>query len=125
MLAIVIGPINVTREGHNKSDIEATLYDSLSRVGWALVICWVIFACHRGYSPHINKLLSNPVWMPLYRLNYCIYLSHFLVQIVIFGNMQTDVHFSDFNTVSLFLVTKRENAIIPLSRFYNFGPATG
>ena len=101
MLAILLGPLHVVQASHQKSDIEATLYDSLSRVSWALVVCLVIFSCHRGYSGTINSILSNPVWLPIYRLNYCMYLSHYIVQIAIFGNIQTDSHFSDYNTVSM------------------------
>ncbi|XP_069691621.1 nose resistant to fluoxetine protein 6-like [Periplaneta americana] len=57
--------------------VEAALYHALTRPLWAIAITWVIFACVSGYGGLLNTILSWPVWRPLARLTFAIYLIHF------------------------------------------------
>lgn len=76
------------------------MYDILSRVFWAVAICYVVFACHHGYGGLINWFLSHPLWQPLSRLSYSIYLVHLPIIILTTATMKAPLHFSEMDVVS-------------------------
>lgn len=100
ILAVVFGPYNSQQPGYESTAVEAATYDAFSRVGWGLALSWVIFACHHGYGGVVNDFLSHPVWQIISKLSFCMYMSHLMVQFVIFGNVQTSLYFSNFEIVS-------------------------
>lgn len=80
--------------------LEFGLYEALSRVVWSIALCYIIFACAHGYGGPVNWFLSHPLWQPLSRLSYSIYLVHFPVIIATTGSMKTPPYFSELNAVS-------------------------
>ncbi|EDW25183.1 GL24551 [Drosophila persimilis] len=54
--------------------LEESLYYTLTRVGWPLALCWIIFACMQGYGGLADSFLSSPLWQPLSRLSYSVYI---------------------------------------------------
>lgn len=80
--------------------IDHALYESLSRVAWAIALCYIIFACVHNYGGPINWFLSHPLWQPLSRLCYAIYLIHFPVVLVFQGTLKTSPYFSEAIAVS-------------------------
>ena len=52
-----------------------TIYIS-TQVAWALAISWLILACVKRRGGIINTVLCHPVWIPLSRVQYCLYLLH-------------------------------------------------
>lgn len=102
MLSVIFGPIHTTAAGYKPSVTEAVFYETFSRISWCLAIGWIVFACQTGYGGPINSILSFKMWAPFCRVTYCMYIVHFMVQTTIFGNLKTDVTFSNFNAVQEF-----------------------
>lgn len=75
----VTGAIGYTR-------LISTIFWVLAPIIWSGSICWIIIACHHGYGGIINTILSNRAFIIGAKASYLIYLSHFLVIFVFFGN---------------------------------------
>ena len=59
-LAVLYGLYDVNN-GHPISPTAAAIYNTLHRNGWALAVCWVIFACVQGYGgkAKVQLLMHN------------------------------------------------------------------
>lgn len=79
--------------------LEYGLYDSLSRVAWSIALCYIIFACVHNSGGVVNWYLSHPLWQPISRVCYAIYLLHFFVISSALGPMKTPSYFSELNVV--------------------------
>ncbi|EDW67402.2 uncharacterized protein Dvir_GJ24123 [Drosophila virilis] len=86
----------------NLTLLEAASYYTLSRIAWPLALCWVVFACMRGYGGLANSFLSSPMWQPLSKLSYCAYIFHIVVQQTNVGRIRTSLYFSDYDLMLLF-----------------------
>lgn len=81
---------------------EFAFYDAYSRVFWSIALCYIIFTCVHGHGGLINKFLSHPLWQPLSRLSYSIYLLHLVVMMITTASIKSPLHFSELNAVSVF-----------------------
>ncbi|KAH8278500.1 hypothetical protein KR018_004096 [Drosophila ironensis] len=77
-------------------------YYTLTRIGWPLSLCWVVFACMQGYGGLANSFLSSPLWQPLSRLSYSIYMWHPFMQEINTRSVKTSSYFSDYRTMQSF-----------------------
>ncbi|XP_016984860.1 nose resistant to fluoxetine protein 6 [Drosophila rhopaloa] len=78
------------------STLAEASYYTLTRVGWSLALCWVVFACLQGYGGLANSFLSSPLWQPLSRLSYSVFIWHqFFVEANV-RNTRTNTYFSDY-----------------------------
>lgn len=106
------------------SSLEEASYYTFTRLGWSLAICWVIFACMQGYGGLANSFLSSPLWQPLSRLSYSVYIWHVFMQELNARRTRTNAYYSDYNMVC-FLLTKTTNVTttnqIYFRRCSNFG----
>lgn len=100
MAAVILANYPLIQIDSKATSLEYGLYDSLSRVGWAIALCYIIFACVHGYGGPINWFLSHPLWQPLSRLSYSIYVVHFPVIVATMVTIKTSPYFSEFNAVS-------------------------
>ncbi|KAG8289170.1 hypothetical protein J6590_003508 [Homalodisca vitripennis] len=82
---------------------QSSLYIGFYRLFWSAGIAWLILACTTGYGGFLNKIFSLPVWVPLGRLTYCIYLTHVAVILYSIGGMRKPQHFSYYNMILKFL----------------------
>ncbi|KAK7072437.1 hypothetical protein SK128_013072 [Halocaridina rubra] len=73
---------------------EAALYGGFHRAVWGIVLAWIVLACHWGYGGPINWFLSHPLWQPLSRLTYCIYLTSLPIQELLITSNVTPTYFS-------------------------------
>lgn len=80
---------------------EGASYEAFSKIGWGIMLTWVVFTCYHGYGGVVNSFLSNPMWQPLARLSFTMYLSHMFVMAVNQRNLHTAQYFSNFELVSL------------------------
>lgn len=92
-----------TWHGHIPGRFENFVYITLSRPIWGLAVAAVVFACHNGYGWVVDSFLSMKVWIPLSRLTFNAYLVHPIVLTVIYGQLQTVVHYTDV-TMAVYLV---------------------
>uniref|UniRef100_A0A0N5AR27 Acyl_transf_3 domain-containing protein n=1 Tax=Syphacia muris TaxID=451379 RepID=A0A0N5AR27_9BILA len=58
-------------------------YGCSHRTLWAVVVGWVIYACHFGYGSFINKFLCWKLFVPLSNMCYSIYLLHAMAVVAI------------------------------------------
>lgn len=80
--------------------LEGASFYTLTRIGWPLAICWVVFACVYGYGGLANSFLSSPVWQPLSRISYSAYIWHIFIQELNQRRLRTPTYFSDYDAVS-------------------------
>lgn len=81
---------------------EGATYESFSKIGWGVMLSWVVYCCYHGYGGVVNSFLSNPLWQPFSKLSYAMYISHTVVIVTVNGNAQTETYFSSLEMVSSF-----------------------
>nr|XP_017031284.1 nose resistant to fluoxetine protein 6-like [Drosophila kikkawai] len=81
------------------STLAEAFYYTLTRVGWPLALCWVVFACMQGHGGLANSFLSPPLWQPLSRLSYSIYMWHMFIQEINAKSVRTNMYFSDYQVM--------------------------
>ncbi|XP_037778184.1 nose resistant to fluoxetine protein 6-like [Penaeus monodon] len=79
--------------------VTQVLYGSLHRAVWAAALAWVVFTCHYGYGGLVNDFLSYPLWQPLSRLTYAMYLTAICVQLIVASSARTPFYFSHVNKI--------------------------
>nr|XP_016931644.1 O-acyltransferase like protein [Drosophila suzukii] len=87
------------------STLEESSYYTLTRLGWPMAIGWVIFACIQGYGGLANSFLSSPLWQPLSRLSYSVYIWHKFIQEINSRNIRTNSYYSDYQVMLRFWST--------------------
>ncbi|KAH8278498.1 hypothetical protein KR018_004098, partial [Drosophila ironensis] len=84
------------------SSLEESLYYTLTRMAWPLALCWVVFACMQGHGGLANSFLSSPLWQPLSRLSYSIYIWHMFIVEINCKRERTSTYFSNYSTMLKF-----------------------
>ncbi|XP_011883106.1 PREDICTED: nose resistant to fluoxetine protein 6-like isoform X2 [Vollenhovia emeryi] len=77
-LSVIFGPRGMYFDTHVYNRLEASFYAAFHRQVFVLSVSWIVFCCMHGYAGPINYLLSWRGWIPLSKLTYCAYLSHYL-----------------------------------------------
>lgn len=103
MLAVVFGQYPLLQPDSKNTPLEYGLYDALTRVGWAMALCYIIFACVNDSGGPINSFLSHPLWQPLSRVCYSVYLLHFPVLLVTMGTEKTTPYFGELTAFHTFI----------------------
>ena len=62
--------------GQNPPLAARVIFNGFGKIAWALAISWLILACVKNRGGPVNTILSWPVWIPLARVQYCVYLLH-------------------------------------------------
>ncbi|KAM7304215.1 hypothetical protein ISCGN_014115 [Ixodes scapularis] len=65
--------------GREPQRLESDVYAALHRFAWGFAVSWVMYACATGRGGPVNKILSNPIFYPLGRLSFAVYLVHVFV----------------------------------------------
>lgn len=87
----------MTREA---TSLESAIYTPLSRIGWTVYLCLIIYACLKGYGGPVNWFLSLPQWQPFSRLSYAIYLIHMPIMMMEAASLHRPAFFSARSIVS-------------------------
>eukprot|EP00854_Cymbomonas_tetramitiformis_P006531 gene6531-7826_t len=66
------GPYN----GHPWTKTQNVLYEGFNRAAWSTFFMVILVGCAMGGLPLINKMLSVPIFIPLSKLSYGVYLIH-------------------------------------------------
>ncbi|XP_043654319.1 nose resistant to fluoxetine protein 6-like [Drosophila teissieri] len=85
--------------------LEVSSYYTLTRVGWPMAIGWVVFACMQGYGGLANSFLSSPLWQPLSKLSYSIYMWHSFIQEINKKIVRTNTYFTNYQVMLNFWST--------------------
>ena len=98
-LLMVLGVYPMFKNGYTRA--EAVAYAALFRIGWSLVLSWVVFACTKGYGSHINSFLSWGAFTVLGRLTFFSYLIHLEIINIIGTSMSYSIEMNIFQLVSV------------------------
>jgi len=98
-LALLLGIIPYFDPKNEDSVVGSAFYAGLSRFSWGIVICWIIFACSKGYGGWVNSFLSWKAFVPLGRLTFCVYLSSMSVQYLIHYGLKQPMVFDMYHLV--------------------------
>ncbi|KAI8045287.1 nose resistant to fluoxetine protein 6 [Drosophila gunungcola] len=82
--------------------LNEAFYVSLSRIAWPLGLSWVVFACMQGYGGLANSFLSSPLWQPLSKLSFCVYMGHLLILNLNGGRTRVNTYFSNYDLMLRF-----------------------
>ena len=77
------------------SPLEFGLFESLSHIAWSISLSYIIFACVHDSGGPVNWLLSLPMWQPISKLSYAIYLIHCAILGITGLTFQTPPSFSE------------------------------
>ncbi|KAH8247742.1 hypothetical protein KR038_009247 [Drosophila bunnanda] len=87
------------------STLAESFYYTLTRVGWPLALCWVVFACMQGYGGLANSFLSSPLWQPLSKLSYSVFIWHLFIMEINERSVRSNSYFSDYQVMMKFWST--------------------
>jgi len=90
--------------------LEQASYYTLTRIAWPLCMCWVVFACMKGYGGLANSFLSSPLWQPLSKLSYSAYIFHIFMPTINSRRLRSNTYFSNYGVVSI--IVKDNNRLI-------------
>ncbi|XP_051863889.1 nose resistant to fluoxetine protein 6-like isoform X1 [Drosophila albomicans] len=82
--------------------LEQSFYYTLTRIAWPLSLCWVVFACMKGYGGLADSFLSSPLWQPLSRLSYSAYIFHVYIELVNDKRVRSTVYLSNYDMMLSF-----------------------
>lgn len=109
MPAIVIGNCENHQIIPKFNAFEFGLFEILSRIVWSISMTYIIFACVQNSGGHMNSFLSHPIWQPLSKLSYTIYLVHLFLLKIIIGSTKTAHSFSEMqlvqNCITIFVLS--------------------
>lgn len=100
MAAVIFGAYPLAQWDYRPSDLTFGLYDSFSRIAWASALCYIIFACVNNYGGPVNWFLGHPLWQPISRLSYSIYLVHFSVMMFYHASLKYPSYLNGTSAVS-------------------------
>lgn len=66
--------------------LVSTIFYTVCPIIWAGSLCWIIIACQYGFGGFVNGILSSRVFIILGKASYLVYLSHFQVLFMFYGN---------------------------------------
>lgn len=84
----------------NPSPLVSAFYVAIHRTIWTSLIAWIVFACSTGRAKLISSFLSHPMFIPLSRLSFSIYLVHLPVIMFRALNLRHTIEWTDMNIVS-------------------------
>lgn len=100
MLVVIFGNYPFQQLDARLTPLAFGLYEALSRVIWAIALCYIAFACVHGYGGPINRFLAHPFWQPLSQLSYTIYLLHLPIIWLTMSTIKSSAYFSELTAVS-------------------------
>ncbi|XP_071532647.1 O-acyltransferase like protein-like [Panulirus ornatus] len=79
--------------------VTQVVYGGLQRTAWGAAVAWVVYACHNGYGGLVDEFLSHPVWQPISRLTYDIYLVAFPLQFALAYCARSPFYYTHLNKI--------------------------
>lgn len=78
-----------------------TLFDCTNRILWSLSLSWIIYSSASGHGGPIGRFLSLPIFGPLAKISYTVYLTHMLLIWTYMGSRRELSYTSTYTGVSL------------------------
>ncbi|KAK0099205.1 hypothetical protein PV326_000042 [Microctonus aethiopoides] len=102
-LAVVFGPRGMYFADHKYDSIEAAFYAGFHRITFALSVGWIVIATVVNFAGPVGAFLSWSGWMPLGKLTYSAYLTHYIVLLYNVGVVRTPGNLTTYESVHAFL----------------------
>jgi len=96
-------------ECEKPSLVVRAIFNGFAKIGWSVPLAWVILACVKGQGGPINSILSWSAWVPLARVQYCVYLLHRSIIYIINSQTEYLVRYSHL------LLTMQDLAILTIT----------
>ena len=80
------------------------LYQSTSKIIWALALGYIIYACVTSNGGIFEKIFSLSFWTPLSRLSFSTYLIHTSIVLSYIYNQEHAIHLQDINIVIILII---------------------
>jgi peptidoglycan/LPS O-acetylase OafA/YrhL len=90
-------------DGNPWSQEVNDLYNSVSRMAWAIGLSWIVIACMTGKAGPVGSFLNAPGWLPLSRLTFGCYLLHPIVIVVFNYALSAELYLTVPVAIVLFL----------------------
>ncbi|XP_048512297.1 nose resistant to fluoxetine protein 6-like [Athalia rosae] len=84
------------------NEVVEAVYVTVARFGWSTAMAWILYASTQGYGGPVTSFLSLPVFVPLNRLSYSIYLVHLLIQATGNAAQRVPEYLSPFGLIHIF-----------------------
>lgn len=91
--------LNIKSRTTGTALIPIAIFDSFSRLLWSVAIAFIIYICITNNGGSVNKFLSSPIWKPLSKLSFCIYVLHYVIQLLKMGQNRTTTYVDNFSLV--------------------------
>ncbi|CAG2100116.1 unnamed protein product [Medioppia subpectinata] len=91
--------------GVEPSRVSSILYSCLSRTIWCTGLSWITYVCCIGSGGIVNRMLSHPVFVPLSRLSFGVYLSHLVIIFIMFFTKKSVTDWTHFDFLTNGMVT--------------------
>ena len=98
---MVFGIYDNVNGGPQLSRVSNILYQSTSKIIWALALGYIIYACVTANGGIFEKIFSLSFWTPLSRLSFSTYLIHILIVYLYIYNQEHPIHMQDINIVNI------------------------
>lgn len=103
MGAVIFANYPLVQLDSRNTPFQYGLYDGLSRVGWAVALSYIIFACIHGSGGPVNWFLAHPLWQPLANVSYSIYLLHIPIVLITMASVKTSIYFTELSAYHAFI----------------------
>ncbi|KFM62404.1 Nose resistant to fluoxetine protein 6, partial [Stegodyphus mimosarum] len=74
--------------GEEPTEFERIMFPSLAKTSFTIGVAWIAFCCATGHGGVVNYILSWPIWVPLARLSFLIYLTSLGIQFIFMGTFR-------------------------------------
>ncbi|XP_035229059.1 nose resistant to fluoxetine protein 6-like [Stegodyphus dumicola] len=74
--------------GLEPTEFERIMFPSLAKTTFTVGIAWIVLCCATGHGGVVNYILSWPIWIPLARLSFLIYLTSLIIQFMFLGSFR-------------------------------------
>jgi len=79
------------------------IFNGFAKIGWAVALSWLILACVKQRGGLVDNILSWSGWVPLARVQYCVYLLHRTIVYIVNSYVTTTVRYSNLHLTQQFL----------------------
>uniref|UniRef100_A0A0N5ALU5 NRF domain-containing protein n=1 Tax=Syphacia muris TaxID=451379 RepID=A0A0N5ALU5_9BILA len=80
---------------HGMSIFERASYNFWCKIGWSVIIAWVIIACEQNFAGPVKTLLEWNFWIPFSRMCYAMYIVHVSVISMVAVKHDRQFHFTN------------------------------
>ncbi|XP_074109043.1 uncharacterized protein LOC141533851 [Cotesia typhae] len=78
-------------------------HGGLAKHIWGFGVCWIIYMSALGHGGIVTKFLSHPIYLPLSRVSYSIYLLHVIIQGIRTYSMRTPIYFTELQMIIIII----------------------